>query len=117
MFVRHRLWARTVFWTAALALLLAACAPDRQPAPSTPKDGASAPAAPVPAATESGASTWTVGIPDEVTSVDPATGSAITASLNAQYLIYDPIVAFEGPSFTAVGKLAESWSLPDPNTW
>jgi peptide/nickel transport system substrate-binding protein len=117
MFFRRRLWARTVVWTAGLALLLAACAPDRQPAPTPPKDGAAAPAAAVPAASDGGGSAWTVGIPDEVTSVDPATGSAITASLNAQYLIYDPIVAFEGPTFTAVGKLAESWSLLDTNTW
>ena len=63
------------------------------------------------------AGAWTVGIPDEVTSVDPASGAAITASLNAQYLIYDPILAFEGPNFTPVGKLAESWSLLDTNTW
>jgi peptide/nickel transport system substrate-binding protein len=122
MFGRHRLWARGLVWSFGLAVLLSACAAERQPAPITPKDGGSAPApaaaAPaVPAASASGESAWTVAIPDDITSVDPASGSAITSSLNAQYLIYDPLVTFEGPTFTPLGKLAESWSMLDPNTW
>ncbi len=117
--------AFSLLWGVALASLLVACAPAQPsnqaaPPPSAPASVPASSQAPAPAApaTEAGAATaWTVAIAEEAASLDPATGTAAAGSLQAQLHLFDPLVAFEGPTFTPAPKLAESWTPLDDQTW
>jgi peptide/nickel transport system substrate-binding protein len=92
---------------AGLAVLAAALGPAALGAPSA-----------LAASPSSGAKvTFTVGIPNDIDSLNPFTGVEAEA-YEAWALMYDPLIGYSDKDFSPVPGLAESWkSSADQKTW
>src|SRR5690348_8625063 len=107
--------ARGLVGSAALAVLLAACASAQAPRPA-PAQGAPAPAGPA-GSTATGPTEWVVAITEETPSLDPIYGQFTAGSSQAQTHIFDTLVQYVGLNLKLTPMLAESWKPLDDQTW
>lgn len=74
-------------------------------------------AAPSPSATGGGEGTFTVGITQDIDSLNPFTG-VVASAYEVWGTMYDTLTGYSEKDFAPTGRLAESWTTsPDGKTW
>lgn len=103
--------------TAASAAASPASSPVAKPAAAAPAASKAAPSGP--AANEP--AEWVVALGEEAANLDPNTGQTSNGNAQIQQNIFNALYYFvalrEGPGFTAVPALAESYKIVDDTTW